>query len=287
MGGVKAGTSKHDKPVEKGKTKDLEESLGRRNWADAEKQEVVHYLLRTVKSGFAIEKPNANAYYVLALKKLGLEDCTVSQLKNMVANLKRKYIKAIDWRNNTGQGVLDEEGEESVLGILRKRCPFFDDLEEIFGSRSSIKPPSLHDSLCPDEELKDVDGISETVLEGISHNEGKDTDQLTAQKVPHLGTRKRKQPESGMEKLASTAMFRFEVQQKELEVKMVELEQVKALQESKGLFEREKFEFDKLMAQKKHELDEKRLQTDLELAKYKIDQDFKFQLELAKLKNLN
>ncbi|CAL8077085.1 unnamed protein product [Orchesella dallaii] len=253
MGGVKAGTSKHDKPVEKGKTKDLEESLGRRNWADAEKQEVVHYLLRTVKSGFAIEKPNANAYYVLALKKLELADCTVSQLKNMVANLKRKYIKAIDWRNNTGQGVLDEEGEESVL----------------------------------DEELKDVDGISETVLEGISHNEGKDADQLTAQKVPHLGTRKRKQPESGMEKLASTAMFRFEVQQKELEVKMVELEQVKALLESKGLFEREKFEFDKLMAQKKHELDEKRLQTDLELAKYKIDQDLKFQLELAKLKNLN
>jgi hypothetical protein len=46
------------------------------------------------------------------LRKLEI-DCTENQLKNKVKNLKKEYTKVISWRNQTGQGVLERDGEES------------------------------------------------------------------------------------------------------------------------------------------------------------------------------
>ena len=85
----------------------------RRRWTDQENLNVLEFLLETVKSGRNIEKPNATAYYLKALEKLAFEDCTGIQLKNQVKNLKNKYTKAVEWRNKTGQGVLETDGEES------------------------------------------------------------------------------------------------------------------------------------------------------------------------------
>jgi len=88
----------------------------RRSWTDNEKDQTLEYLISTIKAGYQIEKPNAHAYYAAALNKLKFADCTPSQLQNQVYNLKKKYTTAIDWRNKTGQGVLIENGEASVIG---------------------------------------------------------------------------------------------------------------------------------------------------------------------------
>jgi hypothetical protein len=76
----------------------------RRNWAPSEVEAVLQYLINTIKSGKAIEKPNAAAFYKSLLQNVDLEDCTVSQVKHQVGNLKKKYQTTIDWRNQTGQG---------------------------------------------------------------------------------------------------------------------------------------------------------------------------------------
>jgi len=101
-----------------------------------------------------------------------LDECTLSQVKNQVTNLKRKYTGTIEWKGNTGQGVLEEHGEEYLQGISKyfithfhsslekfnwscaylftgvilKQCPHFEKLHEIYGERLSINPPFVFDS---------------------------------------------------------------------------------------------------------------------------------------------
>jgi hypothetical protein len=86
----------------------------RRTWNEEDNTAVLKYLLDTIRSGRSIEKPNATAYYQRATDKLSLANCTSSQLKNQVKNLRQRYTKAIEWRGKTGQGVLEVEGEDSV-----------------------------------------------------------------------------------------------------------------------------------------------------------------------------
>jgi hypothetical protein len=87
-----------------------------RRWSDSENKKIVEHLLSTVRQGKLIEKPNAIAYYQAAHKKLKFDDCSVNQLQNQSRNLRKPYIKAVDWRSQTGQGVLENEGEASVKG---------------------------------------------------------------------------------------------------------------------------------------------------------------------------
>jgi len=95
------------------------EKVTQRRWTDPEAESILNHLLKTVQEGRAIEKPNATAYYKRALLKLTLPDCNVNQLKNKVKNLRNKYTAAIEWRNKTGQGVLESEGEDSVKRKFR------------------------------------------------------------------------------------------------------------------------------------------------------------------------
>ncbi len=85
------------------------------------------------------------------------------QLKSKVQNLKSSYVKAITWRNHTGQGVDDGnvEGVGFVFAIfclflhhvalftvyIRKVCPYYDLLERIFGDRTNIIPLFITDNL--------------------------------------------------------------------------------------------------------------------------------------------
>jgi len=55
------------------------------------------------------------------------------QVVNKHRNFKDKHKSAVDWRKKTGEGVLLESGVETVQQYLLKLCPFFDDLDEIYG----------------------------------------------------------------------------------------------------------------------------------------------------------
>jgi len=52
------------------------------------------------------------------LTTLNLKDCTVAKLKFKVINLRRNYASTIEWRSQTGQGVLGSEGVESFEGVF-------------------------------------------------------------------------------------------------------------------------------------------------------------------------
>jgi len=170
-------------------------------------------------------------------------------------------------------------------------CPLFDKLDEIYGTRSSISPPSVHDSAAIEIE------ISSTHSSPLNQNEGLSFDDNNMEADPYILTskdgatcdtssknRKRKQgSESGLEALASTAKLRFEAHQDELSFKRQKLDLEKTKHEADTLLQREKFEYEKSVNERKLTLEEKKLQNDFELAKFRIEQETKLKLELAKL----
>lgn len=90
----------------------------RRTWSEKENQQCLQYMKSTIQDGKQLEKPTANVYFGKALDSLKFSDCTVTQLKNQVRNLKKKFCDAVQWRNQTGQGVLADEGEETFHSEL-------------------------------------------------------------------------------------------------------------------------------------------------------------------------
>jgi len=54
------------------------------------------------------------------LLTLNIPDATLVKVKAKVANLKTLYLKAIDWRGSTGEGLLlnDPDGAKTVRGEL-------------------------------------------------------------------------------------------------------------------------------------------------------------------------
>ncbi|ODN01425.1 hypothetical protein Ocin01_05238 [Orchesella cincta] len=261
-------------------------SRNRRNWNETEKREVLDRLLETIRSGKWIEKPNASVYYDLMLKKLSFNDCSVSQLKNMVNNMKRKYIAAKDWRGAAGQGVLEEEGEESVLAALRKMCLFFDELEEIYGSSSSVTPPKVHDSSVDMEETTFQDNIDRVLPQEMDNSQNapdkkgnEEAVMIPRKSADSSKAKKRKMSESGIEMLSSSEKLRFEIEKWELVYQKEKWEHEKAHQDAKVQLERERFEFEKQITERKLTLEEKKQDMEFELAKYKTEKE----IELAKL----
>ncbi|CAL8109573.1 unnamed protein product [Orchesella dallaii] len=274
-----------------GRKETEEKKRDRRSWTDKEKEESLDYLLNTIQSGHVIEKPNAYAYYETAAKKLDFIDCSGKQLRNTIYNMKRKYTQAKDWRSKTGEGILIEEGEESVAAKLRKMCPFFDKLDEVFGSRSSISPPVVHDSAGPRSHVCNPQDEPNSQFESTEEEPPSTiptpNTPLPPSTIPKIDTttKKRKNSESGMEALASTAKLKFEFQKEELLLKKDKWVQEKESKESEIQLLRDKFEFEKVVAERKLALEERRIQNEFELEKYRVDQNLKLQVELAKMKN--
>jgi hypothetical protein len=45
-----------------------------------------------------------------------LETCGEPQIKNKVRHLRKKYTETSEWKKNTGQGVLEQDGEVAFQG---------------------------------------------------------------------------------------------------------------------------------------------------------------------------
>lgn len=112
-----------------------------RRWTESEVESILEFIKNTVKSGKGIEKPTADKYYARILASINLTDCSLAQIKGKIRHLKKKYISTIQWRNQTGQGVLEKEGECTFKAATISKCPYFDDLDEIYGSKLNIFPP--------------------------------------------------------------------------------------------------------------------------------------------------
>ncbi len=106
--------------------------------------EILGYLINSKQSGFIIEKPTAKLYYdklKADLKGIFLE-LPIAALQNKVKYLRTQYLKAIEWQEQTGQGV---DGE-SVRSHILTMCPHYDELDEIYSERPSVVIPAKVDT---------------------------------------------------------------------------------------------------------------------------------------------
>jgi len=90
------------------------------------------------------------------MKAHGLVHRTGADIRTKIIDLQASYAKAMDWRRNTGQGILEEHGEagqDIINSHIRKRCRYFDVLDPVMSDRYGNS--SVHvqesDNLCQPE----------------------------------------------------------------------------------------------------------------------------------------
>lgn len=86
-----------------------------------------------------------------------------------------------------------------------------------------------------------------------------------------------------MDLLAETAKLRFKVQDEELKLSKEKWEYEKTIRKDDLDLMTKKFEHEKLMDERRLKIEEDKLKNEFELAKYRVEQEFKHKLELAKL----
>lgn len=63
-----------------------------------------------------------------------------------MGTFKTKYTNAIKWRNSTGNGVLEEQGQDTVDYMINGICPHFDLLDQLFGHKANVNPPYIDET---------------------------------------------------------------------------------------------------------------------------------------------
>lgn len=117
-------------------------------------------------------------------EELGFVVAAPSQTMNKVKNLRTSYVKAVDWKSNTGQGVEQGTIESKCLRkmdskfsfltlfvpvteYVKRICPHFEPLDEIFGHKTNIVPPYIYESLINDQQVESPQSYSE-----VDYDEG-------------------------------------------------------------------------------------------------------------------
>ena len=64
-----------------------------------------------------------------------------------IQELETKFVQAHDWANNTGQGVKEQDGEQTYENLVKQRCKWYFGLLPIMGDRSKATPAVTTDDL--------------------------------------------------------------------------------------------------------------------------------------------
>jgi len=91
------------------------------------------------------------------MNNLALSVRTWESIQTMIATKEESWRSCNDWINNTGVGVLRDEGKESFDSIVALRCPFFYDWEPVMIDRVGNNPAVTSDDLdkSDDDESED------------------------------------------------------------------------------------------------------------------------------------
>ncbi len=88
----------------------------------------------------------------------------VPDVRAKIVELEGQFKKAMDWRSQTGQGILDmgEEGaEQTVADYMKKLSPYFDVLYPIMASRPSVQALATSENMGNDPEEHEDEITSE------------------------------------------------------------------------------------------------------------------------------
>ena len=93
-----------------------------------------------------------SAYYKMIAEMIRAKNPTSERtekdVENKITALERQFRTAVDWANNTGQGV---ENPGDFKAALLKRCPLYEQLEPIMGERPNAVPLSSNEPNSDDD----------------------------------------------------------------------------------------------------------------------------------------
>ncbi|KAF6209582.1 hypothetical protein GE061_015330 [Apolygus lucorum] len=259
---------------------------------------------KNVPSYADFEKPTAQVYYLkLSTVNSQLLRFTWTVMRDKMRLLKSKYRSAIDWRNNTGQGIDGEDKERTIREYILKLCPHFDELDEIFASRPSFNPLFVFDSDHPSQEVVEEVVIDDMADEMGSSNESalpefefeertspfdmtEDTcpsfSHFKAQLAKKPKEKGKKAPTSSVAQLAQITRDRLAHEanklaaQKEGELKKIELEREKfEWQKKRDLIDQE-------IQRKKVETEQQRMREEMMLKELQVKTDIRLKEEAQK-----
>ncbi|XP_046812645.1 uncharacterized protein LOC124421452 [Lucilia cuprina] len=133
---------------------------GTHRWTDAETLHLVQEVAEEVKDKIeSYEKPTAQYFYKkIAAKSTIPKSIEWVPMKNKMRHLKSSYMSALNWRNQTGAGLLATGNEKTVEEYIDKICPMFKYLEQIFGQRRGVNPLIIIETSMEDQDIDCVVG---------------------------------------------------------------------------------------------------------------------------------
>lgn len=93
-------------------------------------------------------------YYSKMIERLELADVEWTQIKTKMKYLRTKFIEVKKWLDGTGQGV--DAG--TIEDYKRLKCPHYDFLHVIFGTRANVVIPYQYDSLASGDQTGNKTG---------------------------------------------------------------------------------------------------------------------------------
>ena len=91
------------------------------------------------------------AYGIQLSNKMKSAGCRVHRspeaVVKQIQEIEKKFIKANDWANNTGQGVKERDGQATFEDLVRVRCKWYFELAPIMADRSKAKPKATTETL--------------------------------------------------------------------------------------------------------------------------------------------
>ncbi|KNC22480.1 hypothetical protein FF38_07699 [Lucilia cuprina] len=142
---------------------------GTHRWTDAETLHLVQEVAEEVKVKIeSYEKPTAQYFY----KKIAAKSTILKSIEWVpMKNLKSSYMSALNWRNQTGAGLLATGDEKTVEEYIDKICPMFKYLEQIFGQRRGVNLLIIIETSMEDRDIDCVVGEVEILSSFIDEEE--------------------------------------------------------------------------------------------------------------------
>ncbi|KAG1701947.1 hypothetical protein DVH05_010437 [Phytophthora capsici] len=92
-----------------------------------------------------------------------------NQMRDRFTTYKNRYLRTKEYENSTGAGVTSEDQENGIFTLRQKlnaMCPWYENMDGLFGKKPNITPLDAYDSTQVDED------VAESVTEGNESSEG-------------------------------------------------------------------------------------------------------------------
>ncbi|KAA1116402.1 hypothetical protein PGT21_012883 [Puccinia graminis f. sp. tritici] len=104
---------------------------------------------------------------------------TGKQLRQRLDRYKARFARTKEWAENTGAGIEESDGANTLAAILEKRCPCYERMYAIFGAKHNVTPMAQYESTKgtglynsnseQDSDMSDQAGDNETIARNMNN----------------------------------------------------------------------------------------------------------------------